>query len=51
MGEKGNGWLEGMEQNFKDHAKFDRKLLENRCNAIDGWNPGDDPGGRVLDQF
>ena len=46
--------LEGMEQNFKDHVKFDRKLvnlLENKCNAIDGWNPGDDAGGRVLDQL
>jgi len=40
--------------NFKDHLKFDRKpvkLLENRCNVIDGWNPGDDAGGRVLDQL
>jgi len=39
---------------FKDRLKFDRKpakLLENRCNVIDGWNPGDDAGGRVLDQL
>ena len=46
--------LEGMEQNFKDNAKFDRKpvkLLENRCNVIDGWNPGDDAGGKVLNQL
>ena len=27
------------------------KLLENRCNVIDGWNPGGVAGGRGLNQL
>ena len=27
------------------------KLLQNRCDVIDGWDPGDDAGSRVLNQL
>ena len=46
--------LEGVEQYFKVHTEFNRepvKLLQNRCDVIDGWDPGDNAGGRVLNQL
>ena len=46
--------LERVEQNLEVHTKFYRKpvkLLQNRCDVINGWDPGDDAGGRVLNQL